>query len=178
MLKRLLGVQLLIASLGAAVLICGMLLDLHWLAAAGLAASAGSELLGLVALKLPPGSPAIRLVQGLCQALPSIAVAAVLPGALLVVVAVVINGVMAGGVEGVLISRNQGMQMGGDRLRRGLLGVASLGVLAAAALHLGLFSPGVIGGTSALQVLQVSIGWAAWAALIVGLDATLALRRR
>lgn len=178
MLKRLLGVQLSIALLGAAVLVCGMLLDLHWLAAAGLAASAGSELLGLVLLKLPPGSPGMRLVQGLCQALPSMAVATMLPAAMLVVVAVVINGVMAGGVEGVLIARNEGIQMGGDRLRRGLLGVATLGVLLAAAMSAGLIAPGVIGGTSPAQVLVVSVGWAAWAAVLVALDATLALRRR
>jgi len=178
MLARVLKFQLLLAVIGAFVLLCGMLTDLHWLAAAGLAASAGSELLGLALAKLPANSPALRLMQSTSMALPSVAVSMLMPGALLVAVAVVINAVLSGGVDSVLVSRGQGIKMGGVAVRQIVLHMSSLAILLAATLSQGLIGNGVIAGTDAAGALWVGVGWAVAVGVISGVDATVALRRR
>lgn len=178
MLPRTIQFQLAFAALGAVVLIFGVTLDLHWLAAAGLAASALSELIGLALIKLPGNSPALRLAQGACQAMPSVGIAMVLPWAMLVVVAVVINSVISGGVDSMLVSRTQGRKMGGELPRRLVLAMASIMTVVAAAMALQVVGGVVIPGTDAAGLLKIAVGWAMVAALISGIDATVALRGR
>lgn len=169
--------QLLLALAGACIIAAGLASDLHWLAALGLGTSACAELLGVGMVKLQSGSPALRLMQATGLALPSVAVATLMPLALLVAVAVVIEASLAGGVGSVLAARNNGVRMGGGLVRLLALRGANLLLLAAAAQGV-VTGLNVIAGTDSAGLVAVSVGWAMLVALIAGVDATLALRRR
>ncbi|MBX3472775.1 MAG: hypothetical protein KF754_00120 [Planctomycetes bacterium] len=172
---RITAIRFVFALGGATVLACGVLLDLHWLSLAGLVTSACAEALGLTLAKLPASTPGLRLMQATGQALPSLGVAAIMPLAMLVAAAVVINAILSGGVESVLMTRGNGHTMGGHTARTLALGASNASALAGAGLASGAF---VIPGTTGAGLIVVGVGWAVVAATTCAIDATVALRRR
>lgn len=170
--------RVVLAVLGAGILAGGLAADLQYLAAAGMVASACAELIGIAMIKLQTTSPTLRLMQSAGQALPSVALAVVLPVAMLVAVGVVIEAIVVGGVESVLSARKNGVTMRGGVSRRVIMHGANFAVLGALALWLALPGSGVIAGTDAASLAQTAAGAATLVAMVAGVDATLALRRR
>lgn len=170
--------RVVLAVLGAGILAGGLAADLQYLAAVGVIASACAELIGIAMIKLQSGSPTLRLLHSASQALPSVALAVVLPVAMLVAAGVVIEAAVAGGVESVLAARNNGVTMRGGISRRAILHGANVAVLGSAAVMAHLAGLDVIAGTDAARLAGLAAGAAVLAAMVSGVDATLALRRR
>lgn len=140
---RLIYLRLALALTGVCVLALGMWLELHWVAAAGLAASAAAEALGQAAVRVAVNTPSMRLAQAVAETLPSVGMALVVPEALLVAAAVVVRPLVCGAMETVVISRGLEFPQSAGATRRTvtsganfLLVIATLAILGLLAIRL------------------------------------------
>jgi hypothetical protein len=137
---RLIHFRLTLAVTGGVALALGVWLDLDWLAASGLAASAAAEALGQAAVRVAVNTPNLRLAQAAAETLPSVGMAVVLPEALLVAAAVVVRPLVCGAMETVVISRGLEFPQGAGATRRTVTSGANFLLVIATLAALGLLA--------------------------------------